>query len=299
MGTLGLILTVGGIVVGVAIALIIYFVTESRRKKEREEDEIRSGREREASQRQIETLTEEIRMLKEGQREFGIYLNGIPEVREQKKVILYTVGLRAMREYRHADAIAKFKKVLNLETDDSKRCVLLNLIGLSQETKGDTHDAEQTFLEMIRIAEKAGIEEALSAAYGNFGLVYRTLGEPRKALDYHQKALEINEKIGRLEGQANQLGNIGLVHKILGEPGKALEYHKKSLKIAKKIGNLEVQAHDLNNIAAVYFDLGQFKEALSNLQRAREIFAKIGAKDKVKICDDNIARAKKRIREGG
>ena len=90
-----------------------------------------------------------------------------------------------MHEYRHAEAIEKFKAGLELASDDSERCALLNLIGESRIRSGAYKDAEQTFLEMIRIAEQAGIDESLAAALGNIGLVYATLGEPHKALNSH------------------------------------------------------------------------------------------------------------------
>ncbi|MBA7624577.1 Photosystem I assembly protein Ycf3 [subsurface metagenome] len=248
MDTLTLIITIVGIIVAVAVAIIIYYLQK------------RHGvREREASRKQIEALREEIRMLKEGQKEFGIYLNGIPKVRERKKVIRYSAGIRAMREYDYTEAISKFQEVLDLETDDSERCALLNLIGESQIRSSAYKDAEQTFLEMIRIAEKAKIEEALAAAYGNIGLVYKTLGEPKRALEYDQRALEI----------------------------------------AEKVGNPKIQAIALGNIGNTYLGLEQFKEALSYLQRAREIYVKIGAKHKVEICDRNIALVKKAMGEGG
>ncbi|TET22092.1 MAG: tetratricopeptide repeat protein, partial [Candidatus Stahlbacteria bacterium] len=150
------------------------------------------------------------------------YLDGLTKLHPKKKNILLNEALKARKQYKHETAIMKFKLLLGQASDDSERCAILNLIGASQIRSSDYKNAEQTFLEMITIAEQAKLDEALSAALGNIGLVYRTLGEPRKALDYHQKALEIDEKIGSLEGQANQLGNIGIVYEALGEPRKAL-----------------------------------------------------------------------------
>lgn len=200
-------------------------------------------------------LQREIKKLQEQQTQTNLYLDGIPEIRNYKKALIYRDAFRAVRKYKHAEAIKKFQEALPLASDDSERCAILNLIGLSQMDMGATHDAEQTFLEMIRIAGQAKLDEPLAAAYGNIGLVFRTLGEPQKALEYYEKALKLNEQIGRLEGQANQLGNIGLA----------------------------------------YFDLGDYQQALDYFQSAREIFVKIGAKDGIKLCDTIIALARQKL----
>ncbi len=225
------------------------------------------------------------------------YLDGIPKVRKRRKAVIYRDAFRAMREYRHDEAIKKFQEAYPLASDDSERCAILNLIGTDQINSSAYKDAEQTFLEMIEIAEQAKLDDVLSAAYGNIGVVYRTLGEPHKALEYHEKALEINEKIGRLEGQATNLGNIGIVYDTLGEPHRALGYYQKALKIAEQIGNLEIQASILGNIGNVYGNMGDHQKALEFFQRAREIFVKIGAKLEIEKADRNIALARQKLAE--
>ncbi|TET24041.1 MAG: tetratricopeptide repeat protein, partial [Candidatus Stahlbacteria bacterium] len=223
-------------------------------------------------------LRREIRRFEWQGRTDEMYVSPFYEIEDPALANIITYGLEAYREYEYDGAIAYFRSAMELttETDTALDLSLLNFIGVSQIKSSAYKDAEQTFLEMIRIAEKAKIEEAPAFAYGNIGLVYRTLGELDKALEYHQKALKINEQIGRLQGQANQLGNIGIVYQDLGEPEKALEYYERALEINKKIGDLEGKVKDLGNIGIVYQTLGEPHKALEYYEQILKIHEKIG-----------------------
>jgi len=140
-------------------------------------------------------LKEEIKKLQEQQTQMALYLDGLPDVRDAKKATILRDAFRAMREYKHEEAIKKFNVALPLASDDSERCAILNLIGLSQKTSGATRDAEKTFKEMIEIAEQAKLDEPLSFALGNIGIVYVYMGNFNKALDYYLQAREISAKI--------------------------------------------------------------------------------------------------------
>ncbi|MCK4334511.1 tetratricopeptide repeat protein, partial [candidate division WOR-3 bacterium] len=183
---------IGGLATLLGVAIAVYSLIQSRFVKVK--------------------LQSEIHKLKESLKEGFLYLDGLPEVSGRKKNVILYSGMKHYREYKYSKAISAFTDALMLASDDSERCAILNLIGLSQRKSGATRDAEQTFLKMIDIAEQAKLDEALSVALGNTGVVYHTLGEPHKALEYYQKSLEIAKQIGNLEVQANQLGNIGNVY---------------------------------------------------------------------------------------
>jgi len=212
------------------------------------------------------------------EKEFQIDLKPLYKVEDPALANIIGYGLKAYEEYEYDKAIAYFSAAMELTTekDTLVRLTLLNLKGINQYKSGATRDAEQTFLEIIRIAEQAKLDEALSLALNNIGNVYYTFGKPHKALDYFQKALRINEKIGKLQGQAINLGNIGIVYRTLGEPRKALGYYEKALVFHKKIGSLEGQAQDLGNIGNVYRTLGKPHKALDYFQKALRINEKIG-----------------------
>lgn len=256
----------GGVGAVVGIGWFIWWLVERRpsRKKDKETQKI------------LQEMRVEIKQLKEQNIQTQFYLDGIPEVRDRRKAVIYRDAFRAMREYQHDDAIKKFQEAFPLASDPSERCAILNLIGLSRGKSGATRDAEKTYLEVIKIAEQAKIEDALAVAYGNIGVVYYILGELRKALEYFEEALKINEKIGNLEGQASQLGNIGIVHYSLGKLRNALEYYEKSLGVAEQIGNKKVQAQILGNIGVTYATLDEPQKALGYQQKALGLAEKIG-----------------------
>lgn len=269
----------------------------------------------------------------------AIYLDGLAETKGRKKIRLLNEALRATEEYRHEEAIVKFREALPFASNDSERCAILNQIGLSQHNIGKSHDAINTLLEMTKIAKQENLSEALAAGYNNIGNifgtlgeflktleyylkaftiieksanleeqtkhlsiignVYRSLGATNKAVEFYRRALKIDEKIGNLEGQARDLGNIGIIYYFMRELTKSLEYHQKALKIDEKTDNYKGQIQDLINIGAVYLLMNNNKEALDCFLRAKEISVKIGAEFEIMKVNHNIALARQKLTEQG
>jgi tetratricopeptide (TPR) repeat protein len=115
------------------------------------------------------------------------------------------------------------------------------MIGLIQFDKGERRYAEKTFLEMVKIAQKGGLEEALVWSFGNIARLYRALGKNEKALEYSEKSLGLAQKLGDLKNQTIAFNIIGSVYYQLGKTRKALGYYQKSLKLAEKLGDMQIR----------------------------------------------------------
>jgi tetratricopeptide (TPR) repeat protein len=139
-------------------------------------------RDRAKAKRESKELRERLQNIEKSQRQVAVYIDGLAETKGRKKIRFLNEALQARDEYRYEKAIQKFQEAYPLAEDDSERCAILNLIGTSQINSNAFRDAEQTFIEMIRIAKAAQLFEAFAAGYGNIGIIYRILGKPKKAL---------------------------------------------------------------------------------------------------------------------
>jgi tetratricopeptide (TPR) repeat protein len=133
---------------------------------------------------------------------------------------------------------------------------------------GDLDAAEENILELLRMAEKFGLQAAMATAYGNLGVVYRTRGDLDKAEQMHNKALEIDEKLERLEGMAGDYGNLGILYRLRGDLDKALQMHLKSLEISKKLGRSEAVMQQYGNLGIIY-------DVSGDIDRAEEMYKKV------------------------
>lgn len=244
---------------------------------------------------EVAKMRRELGELKKQVSDFQLYLDPLYKTTDPAFAKIISKGVEAIRKYKYGEAIGYFRSAIELTSDTATKLSLLNIVGLSQYKNGTTSNAEQTFLEMITVAEQAKNDEALAAALGNIASAYCTLGKPRKALEYLKKSLEIEMKIGNLEGQTINLSDIGVVYSTLGEPQDALDYFERALKIAERIGNPEIQASILSNIGAAYCNMGNNQKGLAYFLHSREIFVRIGAKDKIATCDHNIAIARQKL----
>jgi len=307
--------------------LLGLFISKRRRKK----DEAKRAKEREADQKEIQELKEAINKVGESHKEALLYLDGLPEVRERKKVILLREAFNAMEKYHRGEAIEKFSACLELVADDKKRCALLLLIGWNQHLKGLQKDAKQTYLEAMNIALKYNIEDALRQAFngigllyaalsefenseaylesaleiekrrghkfgeaavlGNMGILYQLMQNPKKALKFLTRAAEINTEINEQKGKAHNLTEMGFVYRRLGKHDKAMQLHLQALQLADDFGDIELRSSNLGGIGNIYFAKEEPEKALEFLDEAYKIAKQIGSLQSQAILSGNIAAA--------
>jgi tetratricopeptide (TPR) repeat protein len=271
---------VAGLVIAIVVGFVFYLIGRKRGKQDQKK--LKQDIIKELPKKFEEVLNRRFKGA-------PVYLNGLPETTEKDKAKLLSDALDAMNEYRHDDAIAKFGECLDLETDPSKRCAILNLIGLSQWIFGYTRDAEQSFLQMIQVAKEAELDDAFSDALINIGLIYHRLGNSKKSLESFGQALLLNRKRGNSRNQAIALGNIGLVYRGREDLQRSLKFHLRALKMNSKNKDLEGQSIDLGNIGLIYYYQKNFQKALECHQHAFEMAKQIENPPKrLRLLADNL-----------
>ena len=155
----------------------------------------------------------------------------------------------------------------------------LNLRGRIQSLRGDLDAAIKSYQAVRQLGEAQGDQQAIAAACGNLGLIYRTRGDLDEAEGMHRKALEINKKLDRKEGMANPYGNLGLIYKTRGDLDEAERMHRKALEINRKLGRKEGMANAYGNLGLIYRTRGDLDEAERMHRKALEIEEKLGRKE--------------------
>lgn len=266
-----------GILGGLAsiVALVWMIIARPFQKKKEKAAEKRD----EETQKILHEMRDEIKKVHEQNRQMQLYLDGIPEIRDKRKAVIYRDAFRVVREYRHEEAIAKFQELLPLAANDSERCAILNLIGFNQCKIGNFKEAKNTFQAMINIAEATKHDDALVVGLGNIGIVFDTLGDAENALDAHLRALKIDIKMGDLLGQAKQYINLGSAYFLSNEFERARDSFEEALRINEKIRNHSIQANALGNIGILYRIQGDLDRALEFLEKALDEAEQTGERE--------------------
>ena len=151
----------------------------------------------------------------------------------------------------------------------------LNGLGVMYLRLSVYDSAVYSLLEMVKLSEKLGSEEALGKGYINLGNSYYELGEPEKAASYLNKSLAINDKYNKKKYVAvacNILGNIAYDY---GDMDEALRMYERCLELNRGINNLSGMADAMVNIGNIHEVKGELAEALEFYTEAKDTFESI------------------------
>jgi len=120
----------------------------------------------------------------------------------------------------------------------------------------------------IEVFERTNLNEMLSLAYNNLGLIYLYDKDgPDTASMYFSKSLEIRETFGSPVPIANVLVNMALVYSAQNNIEKAEKFYNRALQIYETSGSVQ-------GIIRIYYHLGEDYHNLKNYQRSNEYLQK-------------------------
>lgn len=170
------------------------------------------------------------------------------------------------------EAIGHFQEATK-HAAGSELVALHALIGRSHYTPGRWDQAQESYEESARLAERCGDREGEANALDNIGVIWRDKGRLAKALANHEAAFRLAREIGARREEAAALGHIGSIHLLDGEVARPLGCFEDALKIHEETGNRYGQAKMLILIALV----GPDEEAFQNCEKALQIAREIGS----------------------
>jgi len=152
---------------------------------------------------------------------------------------------------------------LNKETNDTIRIKAYIKIVKFYNSK-EPIKALPYAISLTRLAEKVKIEKFLAASYNQLGITYYFLGNTNQAAELFLKVLKVNEKNSDSLGISRSLNNIGLAYHDEKAYSKSLEYYKQSLDIKLKIKDYTTLWTTYMNIGLSYSSLNEYDNALNN-----------------------------------
>ena len=176
------------------------------------------------------------------------------------------------------NALRYFQTTVNIHAqilDDESRMRTLILIGDLHRKLNSYDDAEKSYQESLRLAEKSGsVDNKLTAL---FSLADVNWDQKRhtEAREYCQKALTIARTLEDPTAEAHILLDFGLMYD-RGCHVKSWELCQQSLERARSIGDAKAEARALAILGAVLYDQRQLLKAEELLKQSCDIARKLG-----------------------
>lgn len=152
---------------------------------------------------------------------------------------------------------AIFEKAIILSPNNPR---ILNAYALAQMEQGKIDEAEEIFIEVIKISTDDDIQEK---AIGNLGVLYKNSGRYKEAIDNLEKAIRLAKKSNYHIGIVNHLNNLGACYHNIGRQDEAIITLEEALTKIKELidsadknekrKNLKsIQANLFTNIAIAF-----------------------------------------------
>jgi tetratricopeptide (TPR) repeat protein len=180
----------------------------------------------------------------------GRWIDRYPKDHEARAFL----GMEHMRMENSDEAIAEFKRALELNSD---YVPAYNSLGYAYLAKGDFDKA----MEYLNKYKKRVPDQA--NPYDSMGEIEQARGRYKEAIKLYQKAQQINPDLSFV------LYHLGEVHRIQGQYSRAIQYF---MEAAEKASGAEAESIARQYLAYTYLRRGDVKQALTEAGRAVELF---------------------------
>ncbi|MGE0588709.1 MAG: histidine kinase [Cyclobacteriaceae bacterium] len=124
--------------------------------------------------------------------------------------------------------------------------------------------------------EKLKLEERLTSAYSNLGIVMNAIGQDEKALDYYRKALAYAVKHNLLNVELPTLINIAVYYDNLEKNDSAFYYANRCYEVSKQQNLKYAMARALMILPGIYSRMELYRQALVSAKEGKELFEEMG-----------------------
>ena len=176
----------------------------------------------------------------------------------------------------------------------------INILGLILVDEGYYIEAQNLFLESLKIGEFFNDTITMAGPTNNLGMVYKNLNFIQKSLEYYQKAQLLD---GKTDPWSNSiyLNNIGICYVELKKLSLAKKFYTESITLSNEIGNKQNEANSIGNLGQIYFMIEDYDSALVYFHQALDINREINNDGGVTYMLNQIGLAnvkKQRYQEG-
>lgn len=199
-------------------------------------------------------------------------------LREEAGHAYLAVAIEERHRMRTTMALRYIEKALPLiaPEDVSHRIDALHQYGSLLTLLGRYDEAEQAFIQMLRLARTTCAHQKGGMALNRIARIYRERGEHSKAITHLQRALGMFSAVNDQRGVASVLDDLAQVHRHQGNLDSAFSAAQGALDIRVREKDMRGQAVSLNTMGYVMLDRGDFATARSHFDHALALRGLIG-----------------------
>jgi len=190
---------------------------------------------------------------------------------DQRAIILTTTG-------REDDAVeSNLKSIAYRKISGELSKVARSYGALGYQLRQERpENAQNYFLQGMRIAEDIQDSTELHVIYDNYGTFIGELGKTDSAFYYHRRSLKIKKAIADSIGLPYTYGHLAMTHLEEGNLQQALKYVDSSQAIRQKLNQKMGIAVGYVYYGDVYFAMGDWQNAEINFKKSYELSQQVG-----------------------
>ena len=156
-------------------------------------------------------------------------------------------------------ALELYREARNLLSGLEPTPLLANLLrweGSVVRDQGKIEQADELYLESLRVAEASGSLSAQAAAVNCRGVIAQRRGDMAAAEELYARASVLASIAGEIRLAAMIEQNLGVLSNIEGDLGRAEARHRNALRAFEETGDLEAASWVYNNLGMLLNDVG-------------------------------------------
>jgi tetratricopeptide (TPR) repeat protein len=169
------------------------------------------------------------------------------------------------------EAEATYQEAIRLaERECDKRAIAVSKgnWGYARMLQGDYDEAIRTFAEMLNFFAITNEPIGVAVGWHNTGIANRFAGRYQQAELAYKQSLAISVRLGRLESKASTLNELGVLYSELGYQEYGAVFSRQAADTYAALGNLQREGRARHNIGVTLARLNFFGEARCELHRA-------------------------------
>ncbi|MFC7534231.1 tetratricopeptide repeat protein [Actinoplanes sp. GCM10030250] len=199
-------------------------------------------------------------------------------------------GDRAKEMYANEAATYYYGLLLPL-LPEAERAELHIEIGTIHQLTGQWTEAEDHYLQAMRLAETTGRRETLAAAQRQFGDLLMYTHSDAESVTWLRRALSGFEHLGDATGQSRTLDRMTFALYRQGAYAEALDMARRHLAMASTAGDSAAMSAALEHTGLVYVNTGHLESALEHLRRALKSAEQAGDRQRMLNAACNLGWA--------
>ncbi|GLW31186.1 tetratricopeptide repeat protein [Actinoplanes regularis] len=209
---------------------------------------------------------------------------------DKQRAWFRAAGDRAKEIFANETATYYYGLLLPLLTDAESAELHVEIGTVNQHT-GQWAEAEDHYLQAMRLARATGRRDVLAGAQRQLGDLLMYTRSDAEPVAWLQRALSEFERLGDAAGQCRTMDRITFALYRQGDYAEAFAMAERHLAMARKTGDIAAMSAALGHTGLVYLNTGRLDEAQEQLRRALATAEEAGDRQSMLLLAANLGLA--------